>query len=544
MAAHDHMERHEPKTSRTRAESQNLRERSLTELDVLRQRFEEATSMLKVIMECSSNVIVSADLNGNITSLSATAERTLGYAAAEVVGNPISNYLPPEQFAEFTHNVGIVRQGHSVDPYRTQRRRKDGTTVDILTKVVPLKNTASEVVGIVAVAQDLTEVLRLEQQFVLAQKMDAIGQLASGIAHDFNNLLTVINGYSELLLHDLDPEGSVRELVAEIYNAGQRAGTLTRQLLAFSRQQALEPRAVDLNAVVGDTEKMLRRLVGEDIVSTFKPQPALLTVKVDASGMQQALINLVVNARDAMPHGGSLTIETANVRLDESYGRKHPDVRPGDYALLAVTDTGIGMDEKTKARVFEPFFTTKEPGKGTGLGLAMAYGIIKQSGGSIDVESELGHGATFKVLLPLVQQSVSPAVSFDSLHAAPRGNESVLLVEDDDAVRAFAGHVLRTCGYTVREATNGKEAIRLAEGYSRPIHIVVSDVVMPDLGGLEMTKRLRTMTPGLKALFLSGYTDDAVIRHGVLRSEVALLQKPFTAAGLARKVREVLDAIE
>jgi len=429
-----------------------------------------------------------------------------------------------------------------VDPYRTQRRRKDGTTVDILTKVVPLKNTASEVVGIVAVAQDLTEVLRLEQQFVLAQKMDAIGQLASGIAHDFNNLLTVINGYSELLLHDLDPEGSVRELVAEIYNAGQRAGTLTRQLLAFSRQQALEPRAVDLNAVVGDTEKMLRRLVGEDIVFTYKPQPALLTVKVDASGMQQALINLVVNARDAMPHGGSLTIETANVRLDESYGRKHPDVRPGDYALLAVTDTGIGMDEKTKARVFEPFFTTKEPGKGTGLGLATVYGIVKQSGGNIWVYSEEGMGATFKMYLPVDESHDVPIGHHEPVRGQwSHGAETVLLVEDEEGVRRAVHSTLERRGYHVLVAASGPEALEIARSHHGPIDLLISDVVMPQMNGRELAKRLVAERPQMAVIFISGYPGDTLQSKGALAAEAVFLPKPFTPLALSTKVREILD---
>jgi two-component system cell cycle sensor histidine kinase/response regulator CckA len=380
-----------------------------------------------------------------------------------------------------------------------------------------------------------------ERRLRLAQKMEAIGQLAGGVAHDFNNLLTIIMGYGEIMLSTLRSDDPARELINEIRKAGDRAASLTRQLLAFSRQQVLEPRVLDLNTIVSDTEKMLRRLIGEDISLTTIMDPALERVKVDPGQMEQIILNLAVNARDAMPQGGKLTIETGNVRLDESYAQAHPEVKPGRYVLLAVSDTGCGMDEATKAHIFEPFFTTKGPGKGTGLGLATVYGIVKQSGGFIYVYSELGRGTTFKIYLPLVKETASRGKSVAGLRKSASGTETLLLVEDEDAVRALTRHALKMCGYTVLEAGHSDEAIRICKHHEGVIHLLVSDVVMPQMGGRQLAERLLAMRPKMRVLYLSGYTDDAVVRHGILQAEVAFLQKPFTINALANKVREVLD---
>ena len=420
-------------------------------------------------------------------------------------------------------------------------RRADGTYRWVLDSGSPWFTADGGFEGFVCSTSDITEAVKLERQLQQTQKMEAIGHLAGGVAHDFNNLLTVITGYSEMLMAHFGPQDPMRDLLAEIHQAGERAGALTRQLLAFSRKQVLEPKVLDLNAEVADTEKMLRRLIGEDIILTTKLDPTLAPVKVDPGQMQQVLMNLAVNARDALPQGGRLTVETGNVTLDEAYARTHPYVRPGAYSMLAVSDTGTGMDEATKARVFEPFFTTKGPGKGTGLGLATVYGIVKQSGGSVEVYSEPGRGATFKMYFPQVRERVSSGKSSHGLRTMPRGSETVLLVEDEGAVRALARHVLQSCGYTVLEASNGKEAVQLAGSYQGPIDLLVSDVVMPYLGGRQLAERLAALRPGLQALFLSGYTDDAVVRHGVLEESFAFLQKPFTTTGLALKVREVLD---
>jgi two-component system cell cycle sensor histidine kinase/response regulator CckA len=394
--------------------------------------------------------------------------------------------------------------------------------------------------GAVVMHINVSDHKRLEQQFTQAQKMEAVGRLAGGVAHDFNNLLTVINGYSEMVRDRLPPGDPARELVAEIARAGERAAGLTRQLLAFSRQQLVVPQVLDLNALVADTEKMLRRLIGEDVELAVDLEPDLGHVEADPGQIEQVLMNLAVNARDAMPQGGRLTIQTRNIRIDAAESR--PGGRPGPYVLLAVSDTGCGMSEGTQARLFEPFFTTKGPGRGTGLGLATVYGIVQQSGGHIDVESARGQGTTFRIYLPRVEALAPTRKSHQGVRLRPGGRETVLLVEDEAAVRALVRVVLREGGYTVLEARHGVEALRLAEQHTGPIHLLLSDVVMPELGGRELADRLAALRPGLKILYLSGYTDDAVLRHGVQEAEAALLQKPFTPDALALKVREVLDS--
>ncbi|MDB5306617.1 MAG: Blue-light-activated protein [Gemmataceae bacterium] len=418
----------------------------------------------------------------------------------------------------------------------------DGIRKVIKNSASPIQDDALAITGVIIINEDVTDVLRLEDQFRQAQKMDAFGQLAGGVAHDFNNLLTIINGYSDLLLGSLPPGDPNRELLAEIHKAGERSAGLTRQLLAFSRQQVLAPRVLDLNAVVADTASMLRRMIGEDVTLSTAPAPTLWPVMADPGQVEQILLNLAVNARDAMPTGGKLTIETRNIELDETYAASHPDARPGPHVLLSVSDTGHGMTPEVRAKIFEPFFTTKAPGKGTGLGLATVYGIVRQSGGYVAVDSEGGRGTTFKVYLPRTDQAAGGSKTHSALRIPPRGTETVLLVEDEDAVRALIRHILRQAGYTVLEAAGGDEALRVAAGHAGTVHLLVTDVVMPGLGGRVAAERLTERHPGLRVLFVSGYTNDAVVRHGVLHDKVNFLQKPFTPAGLAQKVREVLDA--
>jgi signal transduction histidine kinase len=380
---------------------------------------------------------------------------------------------------------------------------------------------------------------KLEDQFRQAQKMEAIGRLAGGVAHDFNNLLTTILGYCEILLMRKQPEPD-RGNLDEIRMAAERASRLTAQLLAFSRKQVLLPKVLDLNALIDETQKMLGRLIGEDIELEVALHPEVAYIKADPGQVEQVIMNLAINARDAMPGGGKLTIETHNVELDASYAGQHIEARTGPHVMLAVTDTGIGMDRETVAHLFEPFFTTKEQGKGTGLGLSTVYGIVKQSGGSIGVYSEPGKGTSFKVYFPPAgdrpeQRPAAPQVRND------RGNETILLVEDDDAVRQLSKRILEGNGYTVVEAAHGAEALAVSEKHNGQLHLLVTDLIMPQVGGRELAARISSKRPDLPVLFMSGYTEDAVVHHGVLEKDLAFIQKPFTPATLARRVREILD---
>jgi PAS domain S-box-containing protein len=461
-------------------------------------------------------------------------------APQQVIGRPVLDFIHPDYHAVVKERVRrLVELGEPVPLIEEKIVRLDGTTVDVEISASPFLDEG--VTAIQVVCRDVSDRKKLEQQYHQAQKMEAIGQLAGGVAHDFNNLLTIISGYSELLVSRFPANDPTRGLIQEIHKAGERAALLTRQLLSFSRKAVIEPRVLDLNAIVTDTEKMLRRLIGEDIGLTTVLDPALGQVKADAGQIEQIIVNLAVNARDAMPKGGKLTIETHNVELDESYAAMHPEVKPGPYVMLAVSDTGCGMSEETKARIFEPFFTTKGVGKGTGLGLATVFGIVKQSGGHVGVYSEPGRGATFKVYLPPVEERVPSGKSLHGLKVAPHGSETILLVEDEDAVRGITRLALQMHGYTVLEAKNGAEALKFCEQRQGPIHLLITDVVMPDMGGREVAESMTAFKPGIKILYLSGYTDDAVVRHGILQAEVAFLQKPFSPIALANKVREVLD---
>jgi PAS domain S-box-containing protein len=427
------------------------------------------------------------------------------------------------------------------DEIEFRYRRPDGQERILHMRRRALRTVAGRVTRIAGTIQDVTELKRLEEQFRHAQKMEAVGQLAGGVAHDFNNLLTVINGLSEVAIHRMRRDDPSRELIAEVLKAGERAAALTRQLLAFSRKQVLQPQVLDVNVLLGELSKMLLRLLGESIGLRLEADAALGLVKVDPGQFEQAVINLAVNARDAMPDGGGLTIETGNAELDEGYVGQHPDARPGRYVLVAVSDTGHGMDAATRARIFEPFFTTKGPARGTGLGLAMVYGFVKQSGGHIEAESEVGRGTTFKVYLPRTDETVLSGRSSQDSVVLPGGTETILLVEDQDAVRLFARHVLLAGGYTVLEARDGEEAFRVAQQCQGPIHLLVTDVVMPRMSGPQLAELLARERRELRALFMSGYADEAITGCGVAEAGSAFLEKPFNPAQLARKVRMLLD---
>jgi signal transduction histidine kinase len=395
---------------------------------------------------------------------------------------------------------------------------------------------------LVYTVRDLTRQRKLEDQLLQAQKMEAVGQLAGGVAHDFNNLLTVIMSYSSMLLTDGAPGDSDRSDIQAISDAAVRAASLTRQLLAFSRKQVLQLQPVNVNAVVTDVEKMLHRLIGEDISLSTHLDPQLALINADPGQLEQVLLNLAVNARDAMPDGGSLTLTTDNADLSEEHGDRHLGAVPGKYIMLAVTDTGTGMTKEVQQRLFEPFYTTKGAGKGTGLGLATVHGIVKQLGGDIYVYSELGHGTTFKVYFPHLTTIPEPVVGAVEQRETPRGSETIVLAEDDDALRSLGARVLGAFGYNVLVARTGSDALRIVAEHAGPIDLVATDVVMPEMSGSQLVEKVLKARPGIRVLFMSGYTDDEVMRRGVIDGQTAFLQKPFTPDMLAHKVRAVLDA--
>jgi two-component system cell cycle sensor histidine kinase/response regulator CckA len=457
----------------------------------------------------------------------------------QVLGKSVLDFIHPDDHAKVAERVRHLESGRPVPLSEEKIIRLDGRLLDVEISASPFLEDGAPAVQMVC--RDISDRKTLEAQYYQSQKMEAVGKLAGGIAHDFNNLLTVILGVSELIMLQLPDGDGMKSLVQDIHKAGERAAHLTRQLLAFSRKAVIEPKILDLNSLVANTEKMLRRLIGEDIAITAKLAPALGKVKADAGQIEQVIMNLTVNARDAMPKGGKITIQTCNVQRDEGYAMLHPHVKAGRYVMLSVSDTGCGMSEEVKARVFEPFFTTKGPGKGTGLGLATVYGIVTQCGGHCEVDTEPGRGSSFNIYLPAVN---GPQTSGDSFHDGtdlPRGKETVMLVEDEDEVRNITRLILQALHYTVLEARSGQEAIRLCESHPGPIDLLVTDVVMPEMGGPQVSELVSARRQSIKTLFLSGYTDDAIVHHGILHSKVAFLQKPFTHVSLANKVREVLD---
>lgn len=495
----------------------------------------------RALIEHSSDSIALIDENNKILYLSPSVTTVEGYAPEELLGRSGIEHTHPDDLPLVQEVVEslLANPGKPI-PVRWRRQHKNGQWLWLEGFATNLLHDEA-VRAIVTNYRDITERKNLEEQLVQSQKMEAVGRLAGGIAHDFNNLLTAILGYSEMVMSRLRVDDPMRAEIAEIERAGQRAATLTGQLLAFSRRQILQPRILNLNTVIADISKMLQRLIGEDIDLRINLDGRIGSVKADPGQLEQVIMNLAVNSRDAMPAGGKLTIETQDVMLDSTYASQHAEVRPGPYVLLAISDTGTGMDKATQARLFEPFFTTKEKGRGTGLGLATVYGIVKQSGGQIWVYSEPDKGATFKIYLPQAEEAAGIE---DAPPLAPErfsGSETVLLVEDEDGVRSLVRRILQMNGYRVLEAGTPEAALRVAEQFADPIHLLVTDVVMPGMSGRALAEILTQTHPATRVLYISGYTENAIVHHGILDSEIPFLQKPFTPEGLLRKVREVLD---
>ena len=518
----------------------NTRAIQLVGRDITERKEREAAleRLSRAIHQAGESVQIS-DADGTVLYVNPAFERITGYTAEEVLGQSITGFAGSIADEALAREISQTVRAGKVWAGRAVMRRKDGRPLYVSLTVSPILDDAGRFVSAVSVAEDVTDRVRLENELREAQKMEAVGRLAGGIAHDFNNLLTVIIASGDMLLRRLKPDDPAAKLVRQIRDASDRAASLTRQLLAFSRKQVLEPKVLDLNAVVRGMEDMLRRLIGEHIRLSLVLEPELWAVKADPSQIEQVIMNLAVNAKDAMPDGGELTIETENVELDESYARRHAGIVPGPYVMLAVSDTGHGMDQETQSHIFEPFFTTKGVGRGTGMGLSTVYGIVRQSGGHIWVYSEPGEGTTFKVFLPRTEE-VSEAETVRALEVRG-GTETILVAEDNASVRDVTCSLLRSLGYTVLEAEAPEDAAELCRQASPAVSLLLTDVVMPGVSGRKLADTLKGICPGLKVLYMSGYTDNAIAHHGVLDEGVQFLQKPFTRESLARKVREVLD---
>ena len=504
-----------------------------------REKAEEALRFARFSLDYSGEAIYQVGPDGRISYVNEAACRSLGYSRDELLSMTVHDIdpdFPPDFWPEFWARC----QREPVIRTESKHRRKNGRDFPVEITINHLSFGGRE--SNLAFARDITERKQLEAQFRQAQKMEAVGTLAGGIAHDFNNILTVILGHCELLLRQPQGGDAFREEITEIQTAGTRAAALTRQLLAFSRKQLLEPVVLDLNEVVTGLEKMLRRLIPEDIRITVSLEPGSARIKADRGQLEQIVMNLIVNARDAMAKGGQITIETKRLELDDAYAEEHSYVVAGPHVMLAVSDTGSGMDRETKSRIFEPFFTTKEQGLGTGLGLSTVYGIVKQSGGSIEVYSELGRGTVFKIYFPEFGEQVSEARHMSPRDAAGSlyGSETVLLVEDEVSLRSLARRALEMYGYHVLEASSAEAAIQATRAHDGPIHLVLTDTVMPGRSGPELVRVLTAERPDLKVLYMSGYTPEGILRHGLLQGVGAFLQKPFTPDALVAKVRGVL----
>ncbi len=506
-----------------------------------RRLHEKESQKYTAIIRTSSDAIIIKDLNSTVTSWNKAAEAIFGYPAEEMIGKSITLLIPSHLQDEEGIILGRIRNGETINHYETIRQRKDGKLIQISLTVSPIMDSSGIIVGASKIARDITGIKNTEEQLRQSQKMEAIGRLAGGIAHDFNNLLTSINGFTDMALAEVGKEGEVADYLAEVRKSGERAAALTQQLLAYSRKQILSPKLTNLNEVVTDMNRMLRRIIGEDITIRTTLHPNLGTVRVDPTQIQQIIVNLAINARDAMPGGGTLSLETANVFMDANFEAHHFEAPPGPFVMLSVRDTGTGMSPEVKARIFEPFFTTKAVGQGTGLGLSSVFGIVKQSGGGITFESELGTGTTFSVFFPLVDSKDKKGDSGLRSGGSPRPSKgTILLAEDEGAVRKFLAATLRRDGYNVLEAPDGALALETGR-HAEKLNVLLTDVVMPGMNGGKLAEELKSIHPGLKVLFVSGYTQD-IISIGVLEDrDTAFIQKPFNREDILGKISQLID---
>jgi hypothetical protein len=501
----------------------------------------EYRSRLALIIDSSDDAIIGKNLDGTITSWNKGAERIYGYAPEEVIGKHISLLAPGDRPDEIPKILRKIARGESIEHFESVRVTKDGRQLDVSISVSPLRDAKGEIIGASAIARDITAQKRAESQLHQSQKMEAIGRLAGGVAHDFNNILGIINACTEFLRDRLDPVAEPSRYVENITKTVERGSALTRQLLAFSRTPAIQPCILDLNERLKDISRLLRPLMGDDVEVLIVSRSPSAVVEADPGQLDQILVNLAVNARDAMPRGGKFILETRAEKFDEAFAEQHQAMAAGKYVLLAVSDTGSGMDEATVSRIFEPFFTTKEMGKGTGLGLSTVYGIVKQSAGHIMVYSEPGHGTTFKIYLPSADHKIGLASKPEVETVAPRGQgTTILLVEDDETMRTLTRQLLQEHGYTVIEADDGKSALEWVESHPGPIDLLLTDVVMRRMSGPELVERLSASHPNLKVVFMSGYTGELIAEREVLKRGITLLEKPFTRTALLNTIHAAL----
>jgi two-component system cell cycle sensor histidine kinase/response regulator CckA len=516
--------------------------RDITDRKRAEEEIRQSQEKLRIHLEHTPLAVIEWDTEAQVTAWNPSAERLFGFSSQEAMGQHASFIVPPT-FLEHVHKVGqdlLSQKGGTRST--NDNLTKDGRTISCEWYNTPLVDESGRVLGVASLVQDVSEQVALEERLRQSQKMEAIGRLAGGVAHDFNNLLTVIMGYSQILTDGLSAASPLADATTQIRAAADRAAGITRQLLAFSRKQVLLPRVIDLNDIMMNLDTMLRRLIGEDVEVLTVPGRDLGTVKADPGQIEQVIMNLALNARDAMPNGGKLTLETENTELDDAYAREHSPLQPGRYVMLAVSDTGTGMSPAMQAHIFEPFFTTKEVGKGTGLGLSMVYGIVKQSGGYIWVYSEPGQGTTFKIYLPRVDQPAEGIGAEKRPAAVQRGTETILLVEDDVQLRQLATSVLSHCGYKILSAASTEEGLALCRANHRDIRLLVTDVIMPGMNGQQLAEQVKQISPRTRVLYISGYTSNAIVHYGVLDPGLWFLPKPFSLSALVAKVREVLDA--